>query len=273
MIFNEIFYKNRRKPNDLLFVRQAGELINDISYNISRTDSPTHTVGMLKIGRLIIKTDSEECILKPGQSVFFPRNTAYTITADKSAPPHFCWINIRGKLIDNISEAIFDGKFVLSEADTRDWMNDLKELMSAEQDCDTEISVLVFKMLLNILKYKITADLHKNKTSEFEFYISNSIQMGFSVSAMADYFNCSTDTINRSFKAEFGITPYQYYHNLRIEIAKSMLLNTKMTIEDISERLYFSDRNHFSLCFKKKTGYAPAMYRKCFIKKEYENMI
>ena len=134
--------------------------------------------------------------------------------------------------------------------------------MKCRHDCFKEITLIVCEILLDMRKNEISADLAKEKYSEYEIYISNSIQTGFSVEDMAKYFHCSTDTVNRHFQNRHGITPYRYYQNMRIEIAKSMLCRSEMTIDDISERLNFFDRNHFSQCFKKATGYAPARYKK-----------
>lgn len=80
---------------------------------------------------------------------------------------------------------------------------------------------------------------------------------------MSEKMLISVDTANRVFKSAYSMTPYHYYQNMRIEIAKTLLKNSpEMTIEDIAQRLNYTDRNYFSLHFKKETGYSPAYYRK-----------
>ena len=116
MIYNEIFYENNQTSNDILYVRQAGEMINDVNYSISRKDSPTHTIGILKSGRLNLEFDDRDVILKSGQCVYFPNNIRYSITADKEHPAHFLWINLRGSFINSMADGIFGNKYVLSEA-------------------------------------------------------------------------------------------------------------------------------------------------------------
>lgn len=262
MIFKEIFYENLQLPNELLSVRQAGELLKDASYSISRDKSPTHTIGFLRTGKLNITSDDKKCVLQCGQSVFFPRDISYSIMSDQNDPPHFLWVNLRGKLIDELAQTLFCGTYTISEAILSRPIAQLRELLSDKNACWTEISSLVFKMLLEIYSAKSAATPVERQYSKYELYISNSIQSGFSVSAMAEYFHCSTDTINRLFQKKYGVTPYQYYQNMRIEIARTMLCQTELTLEDIAERLHFTDRNHFSLCFKKITGYAPVKYKK-----------
>lgn len=262
MIFNEIFYENNQRPNDILFVRQAGEVMNDPCYSISRKGSPTHTIGVLKDGKLKLKTKNTEICVKGGQCVYFPRDISYTICADKLEPPNFVWINLRGKLIDGMAEALFGGAIAIAETDLTDLTDKVCGFLKRRENRDEEISLAVFGMLQKIFKARVSLEREENSASEYEVYISNSIQSGFSVEAMAEYFHCSAATLNRRFEKRHKMTPYRYYQRLRIEIAKTMLAETELTIEDIAERLYFNERNHFSVCFKKLTGRAPAEYRK-----------
>lgn len=262
MIFNEVFFENRQAPNGLLYVRQAGELLNDPDYSISRVGSATNTVGVVKSGKLRILF-GENCFeVFSGQSVFLPRDAAYSLISDRDEPPRFLWVNLRGKLIDAVSSAVLDGKITVSNVDLSMSLEVLKRLIESDRDCFDEMSVTVFKMILELSRHKKTSEPTAKSGSEYELYISNSVQSGFSVKAMAEYFHCSTDTLNRIFLKKYGETPYKYYQKLRIEIAETMLRNTELTVDDIAERLKFTDRNHFTLCFKRITGMSPVKYRK-----------
>lgn len=262
MIFNEIFYENRQMPNELIFIRQAGELLYDTDYSISRSGSRTHCLGFVKSGKMRLCFNGKEYVIAGGQSVFLPSNTEYTLSSDKREPPRFIWFNIRGHLADGISEVLYGGCCKISEFELTDTAVRLKELLRSETDFKTEISELIFRAMLEISVSEITDRSVNGRPSEYELYISNSIQSGFSVASMADFFHCSTDTLNRQFRKSFGVTPYSYYQKMRMEIAKSMLCETDLTVDDIAERLNFNDRNHFSLCFKKSMGVAPVKYKK-----------
>lgn len=262
MIFNELFYENNQTADGLLYVRQAGELYKDPDYSISRSDSPTHTVGFLKEGRLKVTVGDERFEISSGQSVFFPCKTEYQIAADCDALPYFFWINLRGKLANSFAEALFDGKITVSDTDIGSEIAELRELIAEKTDNGTKIKKLIFDILLKIQSKALSVEARTEPMSEYELYISNSIQSGFSVKDMAEYFHCSTDTLNRMFLKKYGITPYRYYGNMRMEIAKTMLKKTELTVEDIAERLHFSDRNHFTVCFKNTVGVSPVKYKK-----------
>lgn len=66
----------------------------------------------------------------------------------------------------------------------------------------------------------------------------------------------------RSFKASVRMTPYEYVLQLRITEANRRLLQTNMTVTEISFSLGFSCTNQFYWLFAKLVGVTPERYRK-----------
>lgn len=72
----------------------------------------------------------------------------------------------------------------------------------------------------------------------------------------------NADYLRRCFKKEIGKTPLGYLTWLRINQAKTLLLqDTFISVEDVSARCGFHDPFYFSTCFKKHVGTAPLQYR------------
>lgn len=67
--------------------------------------------------------------------------------------------------------------------------------------------------------------------------------------------------ICREFKAYFGDSPMQYLHKMRMQAAKSLLLETDVKIHEISYEVGYENVNHFIHHFKKLTGATPTEYR------------
>lgn len=65
----------------------------------------------------------------------------------------------------------------------------------------------------------------------------------------------------RNYLRKEGIQFKEVKENLRIEIAVSMLLNHKLSIEKISEKLGYSETGAFTRAFKRWTGVSPLKYR------------
>ena len=72
----------------------------------------------------------------------------------------------------------------------------------------------------------------------------------------------SPDYCQKLFLKELGTTPYEYQLKNKINIAKTYLANTNMSIGQISEALGYSDQHHFSNLFKSKCGISPFAWRK-----------
>lgn len=65
----------------------------------------------------------------------------------------------------------------------------------------------------------------------------------------------------REFKEYFQISPMQYLHKMRIQAAKSLLLETDVKIHEISYEVGYENTNHFIHHFKKMVGLTPMEYR------------
>lgn len=66
----------------------------------------------------------------------------------------------------------------------------------------------------------------------------------------------------RIFKAKTGRTIWDYYQELKINAAKQMLRENKLSVKEISERLAFNSPNYFTKAFKRITGLSPLAYKK-----------
>ena len=66
----------------------------------------------------------------------------------------------------------------------------------------------------------------------------------------------------RVFKAETGKSIIEYFIELKIEKAKQLILENKLSVKEISAALSFNEPNYFTKTFKRVTGITPSTYRK-----------
>ena len=64
----------------------------------------------------------------------------------------------------------------------------------------------------------------------------------------------------RVFKRYYGRTPHQYLQEVRIEIAKKILLKGK-SIDEVCNVIGFKSKTSFISLFKKMTGVTPLVYQ------------
>lgn len=74
--------------------------------------------------------------------------------------------------------------------------------------------------------------------------------------------NYSASYIIRVVKRFRGMTPIEYYTDLKINEAKKLIdENEKILIKDVAEWLCFSDQHYFCKVFKRYSGYSPSKYK------------
>lgn len=66
----------------------------------------------------------------------------------------------------------------------------------------------------------------------------------------------------RLFRRTTGMSPVEYRNLLRISNARSILINTRLSIREVATVVGFDDPFYFCRVFKKQTGIAPGEYRK-----------
>lgn len=74
--------------------------------------------------------------------------------------------------------------------------------------------------------------------------------------------NYDYTSLSYLFSEKEGITIEKYYIQQRIELAKELLANHKLTVSEISMKLQYSSVGHLSNQFKKITGLNPSCYRR-----------
>lgn len=92
-------------------------------------------------------------------------------------------------------------------------------------------------------------------------YIKENYKQNISVPWLAAKYELSPKYFGSLFKKVTGKSVSEYMLDLRIYEAKEMLIRTDMTIEEISERIGFSNSFYFSKCFKEQEKISPSGFR------------
>lgn len=79
---------------------------------------------------------------------------------------------------------------------------------------------------------------------------------------LSEDLHLSKSSLIRIFKRCYGITPYEYLLNAKIDAAKALLLTTRISVKVLSERFGFEDEHYFSTLFYRRVGMRPGEFRK-----------
>lgn len=133
----------------------------------------------------------------------------------------------------------------------------------------------ILQNLTSIITHKLVRSLleeekHKEPVlCEFgiekaEQYLQQNFGKKITIGQLAQIANMSVSHFDRTFKKEYGCSPFQYLLNIRIDKAKKYLKNKDERIINVALLCGFSSSSCFSACFHKTVGMKPMEYRKIY---------
>ncbi|MDA8233415.1 MAG: helix-turn-helix domain-containing protein [Clostridia bacterium] len=93
-------------------------------------------------------------------------------------------------------------------------------------------------------------------------YIESHWLSKFCVEDVAKAVFLSSSHFSRMFKIHTGMTPHEYYINIKIDRIKEKLLEINLSIEEAFTACGVNYHSYYTRLFKKKTGLTPLEYRK-----------
>lgn len=66
----------------------------------------------------------------------------------------------------------------------------------------------------------------------------------------------------RAFRAKFGCTPQEWRVHARLERAKTLMLETSLTLTHIALECGFAEQSHFNHTFLRRVGFSPGAWRR-----------
>lgn len=79
--------------------------------------------------------------------------------------------------------------------------------------------------------------------------------------ALANSLGLSTVQFSRRFQRRYGVNPSEYVSELRLEKARTLLLENRLTLDEIAQQCGYCNGFYFSRVFSQKMGINPSEYR------------
>jgi len=97
--------------------------------------------------------------------------------------------------------------------------------------------------------------------AQIKTYLDAHYSQNLTLESISKALNMNPSYVSHSFKAEMNISPIHYLLYRRFGEAQSLLMDTELTIAEISDLLGFGNPAHFSAMFKKHVGLSPLQYK------------
>ena len=95
-------------------------------------------------------------------------------------------------------------------------------------------------------------------------YINQNLHRNISLDDIANEINMNAKYVSVQFKKITGESLLEYINRKKIEESQFLLINTKLSILEISTILNYTDQSHFTKIFKKYTKMTPKQYRNMY---------
>ncbi|MCA1294809.1 response regulator [Paenibacillus sp. alder61] len=92
-------------------------------------------------------------------------------------------------------------------------------------------------------------------------YVEEHLNQGLGLRDAAQHVHLNPSYFSVLFKEQMGMTFIEYVTRLRIQKAKELLLQTKLPVGEIAERVGYQTTKYFNKVFKEYEGHSPGSYR------------
>jgi len=80
------------------------------------------------------------------------------------------------------------------------------------------------------------------------------------IEKFCDEINMSSANLYRKIKAVTNLSPLEYVKSVRMQLAAKMLMESDLSVTEVSEKVGFNSLIHFSASFRKHFGFSPTKY-------------
>ena len=276
MAYPVIFYFDKFSNYDIGYVKWHWHYSPQF---VTATETPVEVI-----------VDQTHMILAPGESAFINSNRLHIIRSVDSKPDDVSIsILFLPEFIAASDTAIYT-KYVRPVIDSPDiafihftddieWHHSVNncvfQAINAQAEhspgCELEVRNCISAAWLTIVKN--IDSLPRSQTQESEAatqtrikrmvsFIYGNYAKNITLAEIAASASVSKSECNRCFRKYFGVTPFQFLNEHRIEHASQLLLTTSDPVKNISLSCGFEDAGYFIRLFKKTKGVTPAAFRK-----------
>ncbi len=262
-------YRNRMNTNRLLFVEFAGVTAPTRHYLYEDTRLLCYSFEYVAAGKMCIESGGQKYFVRAGDSYILRPGIDvkyYSLGEEKLEKR---WFSVKGELLDKLFEAYHLTEDVLvTHCNTAPEIDIIHTLLLNSSDASyttQQLALNVHKIIMKMSEKENSVDFSFHAGSslpeQLKSFIDSEYHFAFTIKMFAQQFCTTEKYLIRVFKEKYGVTPYHYLCQKRIEAAQRLLTDTNLSIKDITAKLYFANSSCFSKAFRKYTGLSPSAYR------------
>lgn len=237
----------------------------DKNYHVSRDNSGINALEIITAGSGILEVSGKTYYPNKNSVIFLPKGSRHSYSTDEKDLWHKKWVVFDGPVLDALCKGYLPkDEYCFPDCDVLCYFNELEALSQKYENNYprlTEKAAIVIHRMLTRIKNASGSRL-MSVAERIRMALDLKVEQQLSLDEIADEIGYSKNYIIRIFSETYGITPYRYFMERKIEAAKLYLVNTPMSVGEIAAELNFADSHYFSNSFKKLCGISPKDFRK-----------
>lgn len=258
-------------PTMSMYVQKAAYQSTTATYIAKRKKYDSVLIVYTLSGRGYLIYDEKEYVLQKGSGFIIDCNRPQVYFCDKTEGSwNFIWLHINGtnskeqaNFICSTNGPVFEK---LENSLLKENLRKVIDLMPTRGVYyDILISNYLNEIMGELMLNAVSPGINQPKMPDLISSTISYLEKNFVKQINLDHLSKEllTEKFNliRKFKANMGITPYEYLTRYRLNQAKSLLQTTDLPIYTVSEQVGFEDPSHFTKIFKKYENISPKTYR------------
>lgn len=212
--------------------------------------------------------------------LIIPPYTWHSYFPDKKNGWEEYWIGMRGPHLDaRFKNGFFSAERLVYNIGLQEEIislyNQAIELALLEQSTYQQLLAGIGNLILGMALYYDNNQHFANDTmikyiDQARVIMRENYLTNMSPQEVAQQINMGYSWFRKKFKEYTNVSPAHFMLELKLNKAKGLLLNTPLSVKEISYTIGYEDAAYFTALFKKYTGFTPLAYREQFSSNEMQ---
>ena len=241
----------------------AGITNPDPTYEIRRSRGDCYVFECVLSGAGHLRCGDREYRMETGDAYILRPGEYQHYYSDKQAPWEKIWFNVNGSLVRHmLSDYDLDSVLKIPAFGNPEHLYAIFHAIEKEPvHCTDELALHLHRHIQALSAHLGSRTSIPAQALSMKDYIEHNLTVPMSIDNIAAHVHLSRSRAIHLFREVYHVTPYSYYLSQRLELSQTLLRQTSLSVQEISDRLGFTDYHHFSGFFKKGCGVSPSRYR------------
>jgi len=264
IIFTRIYTPSAKYKSLPFCIESFSHFVANERYSVERADLNCYVVLFSIKGQGILEYMGKEYTVSENQVIFIDSRIYHKYRSANGNKCEFYFMLISGVGVQAYYDILFSEKYyVLEFFDSNIIKKFIDTMLYLDGKHSQQFELWACRQINDFLIQLsfLNSEYANSDFVEVLEYIEKNIDKKISIDELAQICKISKFHFIRRFKKVYSETPYGYIERVKVNKAKSLLLYTHHSVDEISVLVGFNDTSTFIRSFKNFTNETPRRYR------------